>query len=100
MDLRRRIDCVFLVLQRSHGLKMQLCFFCLGWGYLGGLGSPRNGFGLEIAEIRIMTLVLVSADNDNHDDIDDDDDDVIVTLEVGGRRGRRYVAPAASRFLF
>ena len=43
-------------------------FFCLGWGYLGGLGSPRNGFGLEIAEIRIMTLDLVSADNDIHDD--------------------------------
>ena len=70
-------------------------FFCLGWGYLGGLGSPRNGFGLEIAEIRIMTLDLVSADNDNHDD-----DDVIVTWEVGERRGRRCVAPAASRFLF
>ena len=81
-------------------LRCSCAFFCLGWGYLGGLGSPRNGFGLEIAEIRIMTLVLVSADNDNHDDIDDDDDDVIVTLEVGGRRGRRYVAPAASRFLF
>ena len=99
MDLRR-IDCVLLVLQRNHGLKMQLCFFCLGWGYLGGLGSPRNGFGLEIAEIRIMTLDLVSAANDNHDDIDDDGDDVIVTWEVGERRGRRCVAPAASRFLF
>ena len=47
-----------------------------------------------------MTLDLVSANSDNHDDIDDDDDDVIVTLEVEGRRGRRYVAPAASRFLF
>ena len=98
MDLRR-IDCVFLVLQRSHGLKA-VVFFCLGWGYLGGLGSPRNGFGLEIAEIRIMTLDLVSAANDNHDDIDDDGDDVIVTWEVGERRGRRCVAPAASRFLF
>ena len=75
MDLRR-IDCVFLVLQRSHGLNA-VVFFCLGWGYLGGLGSPRNGFGLEIAEIRIMTLDLVSADNDNHDD-----DDVIVTIQL------------------
>ena len=56
---------------------MQLWFFCLGWGYLGGLGSPRNGFGLEIAEIRIMTLDLVSADNDKHDD-----DDVIVTIQL------------------
>ena len=52
-------------------------FFCLGWGYLGGLGNPWNGFGLEIAEIRIMTLDLVSADNDNHDD-----DDVIVTIQL------------------
>ena len=43
---------------------MQLCFFCLGWGYLGGLGSPRNGFGLKIAEIRIMRWTsYTSSDN-------------------------------------
>ena len=54
-----------------------MLFLCLGWGYLGGLGSPRNGFGLEIAGIRIMTLDLVSAVSDNHDD-----DDVIVTIQL------------------